>query len=116
MPGIVGLITRMPRPRAEAELFQMVESLRHHPSYATGTLIDEAAGVYVGWVARANSFADGMPLYNELRSLVLVFSGEDYAAPDAKTHLRERGHTLEPGGPSYLVHLSEEDPHFPAGL
>jgi asparagine synthase (glutamine-hydrolysing) len=116
MPGIVGLITKMPRQRAEAELLQMVETLRHHSSYVTGTWIDEAAGVYVGWVVRKNSFADGMPLCNEQKNVVLVFSGEEYPEPGTAGDLKGRGHTLEPGGPSYLVHLSEEDQHFPAGL
>ena len=37
MPGIVGLITRMPRQRAERELYQMVETLRHESFYVTGT-------------------------------------------------------------------------------
>ena len=29
MPGIVGLITKMPRERAEHELLRMVEAIRH---------------------------------------------------------------------------------------
>ena len=36
--------------------------------------------------------------------------------PGIERNLKERGHTLQPGGPSYLVHLSEEDTAFPAGL
>ena len=64
MPGIVGLITKMPRERAEPMLRQMVEALRHESFYVTGTWIDESLGVYVGWVARKNSFADGMPICN----------------------------------------------------
>jgi asparagine synthase (glutamine-hydrolysing) len=106
----------MPRQRAEAELLRMVEVLRHHSSYVTGTWIDETAGVYVGWVARKNSFADGMPLRNEQKNVVLVFSGEEYPEPGTAGRLKEQGHSFEPGCPSYLVHLSEEDQHFPAGL
>ena len=94
----------------------MVEVLRHHSSYVTGTWIDETAGVYVGWVARKNSFADGMPLRNEQKNVVLVFSGEEYPEPGTAGRLKEQGHSFEPGCPSYLVHLSEEDQHFPAGL
>ena len=116
MPGIVGLITKMPRPRAEAELLQMVEALRHHPSYVTGTWIDEAAGVYIGWVARKNSFADRMPLCNEQENLILVFSGEEYPEAGTKDRLKDEGHTFPAGGPSYLVHVAEEDQRFPAGL
>ncbi|HXJ80471.1 MAG TPA: hypothetical protein VMS64_17555 [Candidatus Methylomirabilis sp.] len=116
MPGIVGLITKMPREHAEPELLRMLAPLRHESFYATGTWIDEPSGVYVGWSVRRNSFSDGMPLQNERGDIVLVFSGEDYPEPGLAHRLRERGHTFHPEGASYLVHLSEEDPCFPAGL
>ena len=74
MPGVVGLVTRLPRERAVAELLRMVEALRHESFYVTGTWIEERLGLYVGWVARKGSFAECMPLQNEKRDLVLVFS------------------------------------------
>ena len=116
MPGIVGLITRMPREQAERELFQMVDALRHENSYVTGTWADESLGVYVGWAARKGSFSDPMPLRNERGDAILVFSGEEFPEPGTTQRLKEQGHTLEMTGPSYLVHLYEEDPSFPAGL
>lgn len=77
----------------------MLAVLCHESFYVTGTWSDEALGVYVGWVVRKGSFSDGMPLRNERGDVVLVFSGEEY-----------------PAKPSYLVHVSEEDPAFPASL
>src|ERR1700674_329958 len=112
MPGIVGLITNMPRERAMRELERMVESVSHESFYATGTLIDESLGVYVGWTALKNSFSDGMPLGNESGDISLVFSGEEYPEPGTAGGLKERGHSLNPQGPSYLVHLYEEDAAF----
>ena len=44
MPGIVGLVTKMPRERAQAELGRMVEALRHESFYETGTWVDEQLG------------------------------------------------------------------------
>lgn len=116
MPGIVGLITKLPRERAEAQLVRMVESMRHESFYRTGIWIDESLGVYVGWVEREHSFSDGMPMRNESGEKVLVFSGEEFPEPATALSLKQRGHTLDPDGCSYLVHLSEEDPAFPAGL
>ena len=116
MPGIVGLISRMPGERAEPQLKRMVESLRHESSYVTGTWIDEALGVYVGWVERKGSFAEEMPLRNERNEIILVFSGEEFPAPGTERRLKERGHELATDGPSYLVHLYEEDPEYPKGL
>lgn len=116
MPGIAGLVTRMPRERAEAELGRMVRSMCHDASWQTGTWIDEASGVYVGWTVRTQAFADSMPLLNEARDVVLVFSGEEFADPAVARQLKARGHHLAPDGPSYLVHLCEDDDAFPAGL
>jgi asparagine synthase (glutamine-hydrolysing) len=114
MPGIVGFISKMPRERAEPQLLQMVESIRHESCYRTGTWIDESLGVYLGWSARSGSFSEGMPLCNERGDVVLVFSGEEFPEPETVRRLKEKGHPAE--GASYLVHLYEEDPTYPAGL
>jgi asparagine synthase (glutamine-hydrolysing) len=116
MPGIVGLITKMPRERAERELLQMVEALYHENFYVTGTWTEESLGVYVGWIGRNDSFSDGMPLRNERGDVVLAFSGEEFPEPGTARRLKERGHELDVTGPSYLAHVYEEDPSFPAGL
>jgi asparagine synthase (glutamine-hydrolysing) len=106
----------MPRREAVPQLMRMVESLRHESFYTTGIWIDEISGLYVGWAARRGSFADGMPLRNERGDVVLAFSGEEYPEPGTAQRLQARGHELEVDGPSYLVHLYEDDPAFPAGL
>ena len=116
MPGIVGLITHMRREDAEHELLLMLETLRHENFYVTGTWVDESLGVYVGWVARKDSFSDGMPLRNERGDVVLVFTGEEFPEPGTAQLLKGRGHDLTSTGPYYLVHLYEEDSSFPAGL
>jgi asparagine synthase (glutamine-hydrolysing) len=116
MPGIVGLITKMPRQRAEAELLRMLETLRHESFYETGMWVDETSGIYVGWTALKNSFSDRMPLSNERGDVVLVFSGEEYPEPGVARRLQEEGHCLDQTRPSYLVHRYEEEPTFPASL
>ncbi len=116
MPGIVGLITKLPRQRAERELASMVSTLCHEPFYVTGTWIDESLGLYVGWSARKGSFADEMPLSNETGDVVLVFAGEEFPEPGTAVRLTARGHALDSTEASYLVHLYEEDPRFPACL
>jgi len=116
VPGIVGLITKMPRERAEEQLRRMVQSLRHESFYLTGTWSDELLGVYVGWVERKDSFSHGMPLSNERGDVVLVFSGEEFPEPGVRTALGTRGHAVLPDGPSYLVHKYEEELDFPKGL
>ena len=116
MPGIIGLVSRMPCERAERELAQMVKALHHENFYVTGSWADESLGVYVGWVARNGSFSDGMPLRNERGDVVLVFSGEEFPEPGTIEHLKRKGHEVSTSGRSYLVHRYEEEPSFPAGL
>jgi asparagine synthase (glutamine-hydrolysing) len=116
MPGIVGLITKMPRARAEQELLRMVGAIRHEASYETGTWIDESLGVYAGWAARKNSFSAGMPLRNEQGGIVLIFSGEEFPEPGTVRRLKDRGHQIGTDASSHLVHLYEEDAAFPAEL
>src|SRR5262245_13073891 len=116
MPGIAALITRIPRALAVPQLIRMVETLRHESFYTTGIWIDEQSGFYVGWVAREGSFCDGMPLRNEQGDVVLVFSGEEFPEPGTAQRLKRQGHELGLDASSYLVHLYEEDPLFPAGL
>ena len=103
MPGIVAIITRMPRRLAEPQLLRMLRTLEHESFYTSGTWIDESAGVYVGWTAREGSFADNMPLQNESGDFVLAFSGEEYSGSPGKTS-------------SYLLELYERDAEFPRSL
>lgn len=116
MPGLVGLISKMPNERAEAQLSRMLETLRHEPFYTTGTHSDPVAGIYVGWSARKGSFADAMPLQNENGKITLVFSGEEFPEPDVVPKLKGRGHDIQANGASYLIHRYEEEQDFPKQL
>jgi asparagine synthase (glutamine-hydrolysing) len=116
VPGIVGLITRLPGELARRELASMMAPLCHERFYVTGTWIDEGLGVYVGWTAQEGSFADGMPLADEKGDIVLVLAGEEFPECGTAARLRARGHAVDPLEASYLVHMYEEDPSFPACL
>ena len=94
----------------------MLEALRHENFYLTGSWVEQSLGAYVGWVAQKTSFSDGMRLRNERGDVVLIFSGEEFPDPGTVQRLKGRGYKLDVAGPSYLVHLCEEDPAFPAGL
>jgi asparagine synthase (glutamine-hydrolysing) len=79
MPGIVGLITRLPSSTAQRRLARMLSSLSVEELYSTGTWAGDSLGVYVGWTALKNSFCDGMPLLDDQRGVCIVFSGEEYS-------------------------------------
>lgn len=95
----------------------MTEMLLHEEFYSAGTWGDPSLGIYVGWVARKGSFCDAMPLENERKDLVLLFSGEEYPEPGTKQQLKAQGHQWhDDSAAGYLVHLCEEDSAFPAAL
>jgi asparagine synthase (glutamine-hydrolysing) len=116
LPGIVGLITKLPQAVAEQQLRAMVKCLRHEPFYNCGTWSDPELGVYIGWIARRGSFADKMPVRNEDGQITLFFSGEEFPEPRLKRELRQRGHTFSDEDSSYLVHRYEDETEFPKGL
>ncbi len=100
MPGIVGLVTSMPRARAEAELLRMLAAVRHEPFYTAGRWTDESAGVYIGWTARDGSVPWTMPLTSAAGDVVLALSGDLVPAP----------------ADQQLVDRAGADPSFPASL
>lgn len=116
MPGLVGLITKLPRYEAELRLKKMIGAMVKESFYKQGSWSDPDLGVYVGWVTQENSFSDGMPLANESGDVVLVFSGEEFPDRSRRSELRERGHSFATEGPSYLVHSCEDDASFPKAL
>jgi len=116
LPGIVGLITKLPQAAAEQQLLAMVKCLRHEPFYNCGTWSDPELGIYIGWVARRGSFADEMPVRNEDGQITLFFSGEEFPKPGLKRELRRRGHMFSDDDSSYLVHRYEDEAEFPKGL
>lgn len=116
MPGIAGIITKLPRERVEPQLRRMVEALRHEPFYTAGTWIDESLGVYAGWTAHQNSFASAMPVMNKRGDVTLIFSGEEYSDSATVCRREENGHGVKAKGPAYLVQVYEDDPAFPTSL
>lgn len=114
MPGIVGLITKMPREWAEPQLARMIQALRHESFYQSGTAIDEPLGVYAGWTALKDSFSDGTPLHDQQGGVTLIFSGEEYTDPKAVTECSQDG--FGKSRSSHLMRLLAGDPAFPRCL
>ncbi len=113
MPGIVGLITKMPRACAEAQLRRMLKTVCHETFYSSGTWVDESLGIYVGWSALKGSFSDGMPLRSSQGNVCLVFSGQEYSDRRA-AHCGMNG--AGPTESGYLIPWYEQDPEFISNL
>jgi len=112
MPGIVGLVTRLPRASAEPQLRSMLKAICYESFYNTGIWVDESFGVYVGWTVLKSSFSDGMPLKSSSGNTSLVFSGEEYS-DDRIAHRTQKGNSSNGSSEAgYLIQRYEEDPSF----
>jgi asparagine synthase (glutamine-hydrolysing) len=107
MPGLVGIFTKKSRESAELELRRMVASMQHESWYVSGTWIDEALGLYLGWVERSEQCTRNTHTQEENGDLILAFSGEEFSACEESGDVERQ---------SYLLRLAEEDPSFPKSL
>lgn len=88
------------------------ESFDHSDLYCAPSL-----GVGVAWINHRGSFADGSPVWNESKTIGLIFSGEDYSGANHDSALKSKGHDYHPGGAAHIVHLYEEHgPEFAVRL
>jgi len=85
----------------------MVAVMRHESFHTGGTFSAPEPGVFAGWVAHENSFADKQVFQNETQDITLIFAGECFAEAETKNRLRQSGHNFGAGG-EWLVHLYEE--------
>ena len=109
MPGIVGIISKRSREETEHNLHIMIKCMMHEPAYNLGTYINDQLGFYVGWVCHKDSFADCMPVFNEQKDMVLIFSGENFPEQELEGSLKRQGHEFKPSNASSLIHQYEEE-------
>ena len=108
MPGIVGIIDQNFRRENRADLEAMLTSLLHESFYKSGTFVNEQLGLSIGWAAHPGSFADGMPVWNESKSICLFFSGEDYQCRNGIHRAATEGRQIIEENAGNIVRLYEE--------
>src|SRR5687768_14417966 len=108
MPGIAGLISRHPPDACRRVVAQMTASMQHEKFHTSGTYSVPEMGVFAGWIALENTFADCQPVVNEQADIVLIFAGECFFAHQTLVDLKARGHRIHGEDASWLVHLYEE--------
>src|SRR4051794_22880 len=113
MPGIAGIIDKTFNDECERPVKCMTSSMQYEFFYKSGTYCAREMGIYVGWVARENSFAAEQPFVNEREDIALLFSGECFVDSERRSALRQKGHQLGQKVASWPVHLYEEEgDHF----
>ena len=108
MAGILGIIDQNFRQENRVEIDSMLKCLLHESCYTSGTFVNEELGLSLGWVAHPGSFSEGMPVWNEAKSICLFFSGEDYQDRNAIYRSAAVGRETAADNVGYIIDLYEE--------
>jgi asparagine synthase (glutamine-hydrolysing) len=108
IPGLFGIISKQMPETCEKQLQTMLASMLYENFYTSGTYSNSDMAMYVGWVCHKDSFADCMPVLNEQKDLVLIFSGENFPDNELEGSLKRLGHAFDPYDAGSLIHLCEE--------
>ena len=108
MPGIAGIIRKMPHEGIDHELKLMVEAMRHGTDYSGGQYVNPELGLYVGWINHVGSFSDCMPVINRQGDIVLIFQGENFLDDESRSRLKRFGRGGDDSKARYLMDLYQE--------
>lgn len=108
MPGLCGIISKAPKDPNETDLKAMLQCMAHEPFHVSGSYSNAELGVYAGWVCHEGSFCDCMPVWNEKRTIALIFFGENFTDLEFFDRLKAGHHRFDPSNASYIVHMYEE--------
>jgi len=111
MCGIAGYVHRdRSRPADAGLLLRMAETLRHRGPDDDGYLCEGPVGLAMRRLQVLDLEGGAQPLYNEDRTVAVVFNGEIYNYRELRQELEARGHTFRTRSDTeVIVHQYEED-------
>ena len=110
MCGICGVYWyNSSEPVGDALLGGMLTSIRHRGPDEEGTYVDAGLGLGSRRLSIIDLSGGTQPIYNEDRSVIVVFNGEIYNYRELRSGLESRGHRLATSSDTeVIVHLYEE--------
>lgn len=111
MCGIAGYSTLAAgRPACPDYLDSMIAALAHRGPDHTGTAVMDEVLLANARLSILDIAGGDQPIYNEDRSLCVVFNGELYNSPELRRELERKGHVFSTHTDTeVLVHLYEEE-------
>ena len=110
MCGIVGILRFDGRPVGRDEIQAMTDSIRHRGPDDQGALVEGGIGIGMRRLSIVDLSPTGhQPLFNEDKSVAVVFNGEIYNHRDLRSRLQLNGHTFRGNSDTeVLVHGYEQ--------
>lgn len=110
MCGIAGFISTGANQRVEAAaIHRMCNAIRHRGPDDEGIFVKDGVGLGMRRLSVIDLAGGHQPVFNEDRSVRVVFNGEIYNFPQLRSELQSRGHRLSTHTDTeVIVHLYEE--------
>ena len=112
MCGICGIVNFNNKPVDRKVLHEMTDAFVHRGPDAQGFFIENNTGLGHRRLSIIDLQTGDQPIYNEDRTLSLVFNGEIYNFRQLRAELESKGHVFHSHGDAeVIVHLYEEYAH-----
>ena len=110
MCGIAGIVSAEPEDRIEAAtIHRMCDAIVHRGPDDEGIFVKDGAGLGMRRLSIIDLAGGHQPVFNEDRSVWVVFNGEIYNFPELRQELESRGHRFYTHTDTeVIVHLYEE--------
>ena len=101
---------RSGRPAEKGQIENMCSVIRHRGPDDQGIHVEGSLGLGMRRLSIIDLEGGGQPVFNEDRSICVVFNGEIYNYPDLRRKLLDRGHHLQTQSDTeVIVHLYEDE-------
>jgi len=109
MCGIAGIVSRNGEGVESTAIHRMCESLVHRGPDEEGIFVKDGAGLGMRRLSVIDLTGGHQPVFNEDRTVWIVYNGEIYNFPELRAELEARGHCLSTHSDTeVIVHLYED--------
>src|SRR5438093_908571 len=109
MCGIVGIVSELPGGVEAETIHSMCQAIVHRGPEDEGIFVKHGAGLGMRRLSIIDLVGGHQPVFNEDRTIWIVFNGEIYNFPELRPELEKKGHRFYTRTDTeVIIHLYEE--------